>query len=436
MAQVDHEKLLLKAADILELLLEPDSVATQRGKHKLVQSVNEFNRDLLSAKEHAQALPGGELLIEEQDEIIEMLEQLKERKRQILLKFSNDIAHQSASEDTKMERNWRSTTHEASKSEMDEVRLNGSASLLKSALPFTSIISSAAAYTALNSLYRDCVASKKRRKWCPSVQHNNYCPQPHQYRKAQKQQKIFKTVLHPSPVTADGQDAHAPEAVLLKHRFHKHYRHPNLDTSLTKARVAGEARALMKCMRAGVNVPGIRMVDASEGVLGIEWIEGKSVRFLLGGGAEGEEEVSEGVDFEEEEDAVVEEDPLAEYAVSPDEIMQMIGTEIATMHLADVIHGDLTTSNMMLRHPSTTRTGQTELVLIDFGLAYISTLVEDKAVDLYVLERAFSSTHPASEPLFASVLRAYEKKMGKEWKAIGRRLDDVRLRGRKRSMVG
>ena len=32
------------------------------------------------------------------------------------------------------------------------------------------------------------------------------------------------------------------------------------------------------------------MVDATEGVLGIEWIEGKSIRMLLGGGAEGEEE--------------------------------------------------------------------------------------------------------------------------------------------------
>ncbi len=62
--------------------------------------------------------------------------------------------------------------------------------------------------------------------------------------------------------------------------------------------------------------------------------------------------------------------------------------------------------------------------LIDFGLAYISTLVEDKAVDLYVLERAFSSTHPASESLFASVLTAYGIESGKEWKAISRRLDD------------
>lgn len=63
-------------------------------------------------------------------------------------------------------------------------------------------------------------------------------------------------------------------------------------------------------------------------------------------------------------------------------------------------------------------------VLIDFGLAYNSNLVEDKAVDLYVLERAFASTHPDSEPLFASVLNAYQHRMGKEWTTVGRRLDD------------
>lgn len=50
--------------------------------------------------------------------------------------------------------------------------------------------------------------------------------------------------------------------------------------------------------------------------------------------------------------------------------------------------------------------------------------MEDKAVDLYVLERAFSSTHPDSEPLFASVLTAYATQLGKEWAAVGRRLDD------------
>ena len=66
-----------------------------------------------------------------------------------------------------------------------------------------------------------------------------------------------------------------------------------------------------------MNVPGVRMADLQEGVLGIQWIDGKSVRFLLGGGAEGEEEIEEveGDDFEEESDNP-EEDPLLEYKIT------------------------------------------------------------------------------------------------------------------------
>jgi TP53 regulating kinase-like protein len=112
-----------------------------------------------------------------------------------------------------------------------------------------------------------------------------------------------------------------------------------------------------------VNVPGIRTVDVNEGVLGIEWIDGKSVRQLLPGGAELEDisELEE-VDQIDDTDAT---DSLTEYGISrgravlklwncdhacfADALMDMIGVEIAKMHIADVIHGDLTTSNMMLR---------------------------------------------------------------------------------------
>lgn len=45
-------------------------------------------------------------------------------------------------------------------------------------------------------------------------------------------------------------------------------------------------------------------------------------------------------------------------------------------------------------------------------------------MDLYVLERAFASTHPESEPMFASVLDSYAKTMGKEWISIKKRLDE------------
>ncbi|KAF8063492.1 kinase-like domain-containing protein [Lyophyllum atratum] len=239
--------------------------------------------------------------------------------------------------------------------------------------------------------------------------------------------KVYKANLTPDALP-----------VLLKYRFSKQYRHPSLDASLTRSRIAGEARALLKCLRSGVNVPGVRMVDAAAGVLGIEWIEGKSVRRLLPGGAGDEGEGDE--EGEDEQDAEIADAVLKEYGVSVETLMSLIGIELAKMHAADIIHGDLTTSNMMLRHPASFASKDaeilTQVVLIDFGLSYHSSLVEDKAVDLYVLERAFSSTHPDSEPLFALVLTAYGKQLGKEWPPISRRLDDVRLRGRKRSMVG
>lgn len=66
------------------------------------------------------------------------------------------------------------------------------------------------------------------------------------------------------------------------------------------------------------------------------------------------------------------------------------------MHDADIIHGDLTSSNMLVSEPID---GEREITFIDFGLGMMKATVEDKAVDLYVLERAFISTHPDSESM-------------------------------------
>ncbi|KAJ3092616.1 TP53 regulating kinase [Quaeritorhiza haematococci] len=93
-----------------------------------------------------------------------------------------------------------------------------------------------------------------------------------------------------------------------------------------------------------------------------------------------------------------------------DQLAQKVGAALASMHNLDIVHGDLTTSNMMLRPNKS-------LVLLDFGLAQISNMVEDKGVDLYVLERAFLSTHPNSEELFASILDHYSQSV-RDSKAI------------------
>lgn len=235
----------------------------------------------------------------------------------------------------------------------------------------------------------------------------------------------------PDGATAAG-DAET-HSVLVKHRFLKRYRHPALSASITLARTVTEARSLVRCMRSGVHVPRVEFVDETRGLLGMEWIDGSSVRQWLGG-------------IPEEGEAPNEDPNTLPSDAEQLAVMDTIGEQLARMHCADVIHGDLTTSNMMLR----TVGGARELVLIDFGLASVSSFWEDKAVDLYVLERAFASTHPASEHLFHRVLESYAKhtdalsprkaKKGSPedsaWKNIHARLQEVRLRGRKRSMVG
>ena len=68
-------------------------------------------------------------------------------------------------------------------------------------------------------------------------------------------------------------------------------------------------------------------------------------------------------------------------------VMEDIGVLVLKVHEIGVIHGDLTTSNMLM-------TAEGKICLIDFGLSYFKDSAEDRAVDLYVLERAFKSTHP------------------------------------------
>lgn len=184
-------------------------------------------------------------------------------------------------------------------------------------------------------------------------------------------------------------------------------------------------------------VPAVYALDERAGWLCVEWVEGEVVRVNINAwlsGQKGEEGKEEG------ESAGIEGE--AEELV---ELLHRMGTAVGKMHAAAIVHGDLTTSNLMLRPPPSTQINGTapaptnildgDIVLIDFGLASQSTADEDRAVDLYVLERAFASTHPRAEGLFKELLSAY----GQSYKggAVAlKKLEDVRMRGRKRSMLG
>ncbi|XP_038606304.1 EKC/KEOPS complex subunit TP53RK [Tachyglossus aculeatus] len=198
-------------------------------------------------------------------------------------------------------------------------------------------------------------------------------------------------------------------AAVVKERLPKGYRHPALEERLSRRRTAQEARALMRCRRAGIATPVVFFVDYAANRLYLEDIEGSvSVRDYIRAASQTEAGPGSLV-------------PLA----------GVIGRVLANMHDEDIIHGDLTTSNMLLRPPSE----QLNLVLIDFGLSFTSALPEDKGVDLFVLEKAFLSTHPHTEPVFEALLKSYAAASKKSGPVL-KKLDDVRLRGRKRSMIG
>lgn len=193
---------------------------------------------------------------------------------------------------------------------------------------------------------------------------------------------------------------------IIKERFSKKYRHPTLDSKLTVKRLNAEARCMAKARKLGVPTPVLFSVDPMMQTLTFEFVEGPMVKdILLGMGANG----------------IVEE--------RLNDIATQIGDSIAKLHDGGLVHGDLTTSNMLIRKDTN------QLVLIDFGLSFISTLPEDKAVDLYVLERAFISMHSSCGDVMERVLAAY-RKSSKQWCSTLNKLAQVRQRGRKRTMVG
>lgn len=86
-------------------------------------------------------------------------------------------------------------------------------------------------------------------------------------------------------------------------------------------------------------------------------------------------------------------------------VLGQIGKIIAKLHDSDIIHGDLTTSNMIIRMDESVSKIQSKqdiaaIYFIDFGLSYTKNNKEDRAVDLYVLEKAFISTHTELEEQF------------------------------------
>lgn len=234
---------------------------------------------------------------------------------------------------------------------------------------------------------------------------------------------VFETPVHPycaKPALGNQNN------FIIKYRPPKPYRHPKIDASLTKSRTIGEAKFMALLARNGIPSPSLIAADFPHGII---WME------LLG------EKLPNGQPsslknwlwYLERETSAAE-----CVSASVEEICRLVGALIARLHMCDMVHGDLTTSNIILENGKP--------YLIDFGLSSYSAMAEDKAVDLYVMERAVLSTHSVhAEKYNAWLLEGYldahrslegGKRTRNALLDTTRKLEDVRMRGRKRSMLG
>lgn len=177
---------------------------------------------------------------------------------------------------------------------------------------------------------------------------------------------------------------------IIKRRIKKGYRLAEIDEKLRKQRTRKELRLLGKASQL---IPVPRIIKYFDYDIELEEIKGRK---------------------------------LSEYFETLSDsrfVCRQIGQNIAKLHDAGLIHGDLTTSNMIYAEKDK------KVYFIDFGLGFESSRVEDKAVDLHVLKEALDARHfNFAEKFWKAILEGY--KASKKYKETLARLEKVERRGR------
>lgn len=185
--------------------------------------------------------------------------------------------------------------------------------------------------------------------------------------------------------------------VIMKRRLSKKYRLHELDEQIRSRRTIHEPQIIHQAKEAGVPTPTIFMVDVADATIIMEFVDGKQVKQVLN-------------------------------SLPSEERTRLcchIGELIGRLHNCGIIHGDLTTSNMIL-------TPHGRVVLVDFGLSERSTELEIRGVDLHLMKRAFQSTHyKYAEECFEAVLKGYTEVTGEELvRNVLEKIQEIERRGR------
>lgn len=173
---------------------------------------------------------------------------------------------------------------------------------------------------------------------------------------------------------------------IIKDRFKKTYRNEQIDLNLRTQRTKNEVRILKKLEKV---IPVPKVIESTDTTITMEYIDGNILKDVL----------------------------------KPTHCSE-IGKIVAQMHLKNIVHSDLTTSNMIL---------SSQIYFIDFGLAYSTQRIEDFAVDIHVFKEALESKHhDISEECMAYFVEAYAAYFKNALQVI-ERLEIVESRGRNKA---
>jgi TP53 regulating kinase and related kinases len=185
--------------------------------------------------------------------------------------------------------------------------------------------------------------------------------------------------------------------VVIKERLPKRYRPEQLDQTIRRYRTVHEPQLMHEAKRAGVPTPMIFVVDVENASITMEYVEGIQVKPLI--------------------------DSLCD--ADREELCIHIGEAVGKLHEHGIVHGDLTTSNMILNPDG-------RIVLVDFGLGDKSAEMEAQGVDLHLLKRALQSTHfQHAHDCFDAVLKGYASVRGAYVEAeVCEKVREIEKRGR------
>lgn len=191
-------------------------------------------------------------------------------------------------------------------------------------------------------------------------------------------------------------DWHGKSAVLKK-RVVKKYRPSTLDRQIRVYRTVHEPQLMSEAKKAGVLTPTIFLVDVGDTTIVMEYVQGKQVKQLLSEVSDGERR----------------------------RLCRRIGELVGRLHKYGVVHGDLTTSNMIV-------SGDERIFLVDFGLGERSVQLEARGVDLHLMKRALQSIHfRFAEECFVHVLEGYADVLGLDVsKNVLDKVKEIEKRGR------